>query len=93
MKDRIMTLHPQGKRGVNIEQAKYEMVRDAIVGSLAEYGELSFRELATEVERRLSDQFEGSITWYVTTVKLDMEARGLLERVEDADPQRLRLKQ
>ena len=31
-----------------------------------------------------------SVGWYATTVKLDLEARGLIERVPDARPQRLR---
>ena len=34
---------------------------------------------------------EGSISWYVTTVKLDLEARGLIERVPRSRPQRLRM--
>ena len=34
-RDRILTLHPQGKRGVNIEKEKYRIVRDAIIGVLS----------------------------------------------------------
>jgi hypothetical protein len=34
---------------------------------------------------------EGSISWYVTTVKLDLEARGLIARVPGSHPQRLRM--
>ena len=32
----------------------------------------------------------GSLSWYLTTVKLDLEARGLIERVPHSVPQRLR---
>jgi hypothetical protein len=32
------------------------------------------------VERELGDSFPGSIRWYVTAVKLDLEARGELYR-------------
>jgi hypothetical protein len=35
--------------------------------------------------------FEGSVTWYVTTVKLDMEARGEVKRVQNSRPQLVRL--
>jgi hypothetical protein len=36
--------------------------------------------------------FEGSIPWYVTTVKLDLEARGVIERVPGPGEQKLTLK-
>jgi len=39
----------------------------------------------------LQSSFDGSISWYVTTVKLDAEARGLIQRVPKSRPQRLRL--
>jgi hypothetical protein len=32
----------------------------------------------------------GSVNWYTVTVKLDLEARRVLERVAGARPQRLR---
>ena len=43
------------------------------------------------VERDLDGSFDGSIPWCVTTVKLDLEARRVIERVPSASPQRLRL--
>jgi len=47
--------------------------------------------LVSLIEYQLRNRFEGSISWYVTTVKLDMEARGEIERVPDSNPQQLRL--
>lgn len=32
-----------------------------------------------------------SVSWYTTTVKLDMEARGLIERIPGSRPQALRI--
>ena len=55
--------------------------------------EVRFKDLPAAVEESLQEPFVGSISWYVTTVKLDLEARGLLERVPGATPQRLRLAQ
>jgi hypothetical protein len=91
MEPRIMTLHPEGKEGVNISKEKYELIRQAIVGSLEDSGELTFSELGSEVARRLEGKFQGSISWYYTTVKLDLEARNVIERIAKRSPQRIRL--
>jgi hypothetical protein len=91
MAEKIMTLHPQGKQGVNISKEKYDTVRQAIVDSLADQGEMSFWDLVEDVNRKLAGSFDGSVNWYVTTVKLDLEARGRVKRLADRSPQRLRL--
>lgn len=88
---RILTRHPQGKQGVNIETAKYEAMAAAIVAALREEGDLTFRELEQAVTRRLAGSFDGSIPWYLTTVKLDLEARQVLTRLGTRSPQRLHL--
>lgn len=52
---------------------------------------MTFKALMEDVEAKLAGRFEGSIPWYVTTVKLDLEARGEIERIRQSSPQRLRL--
>lgn len=91
MEERIMTLHPEGKQGVNINRKKYDIVRQSILTHLRAHGEMTFTELAENVRRKLEGSFEGSINWYVTTVKLDLEAREEIERIPKSSPQRLRL--
>ena len=91
MEEKILTLHPQGKSGVNISRAKYDTISRAIQDSLRAHQNMTFNELTEEVRRRLEGSFDGSISWYVTTVKLDLEARGLIERIPKSAPQRLRL--
>ena len=86
-----MTLHPAGKQGVNIDRAKYAVIRQAILDSIASQGEAPFIGLDEAVAARLSVPFDGSIGWYTTTVKLDLEARGEIERVPGKSPQMLRL--
>jgi len=88
--ERIMTQHPAGKQGVNISRAKYDAMRGAILEALAEREPQTFRELQAAVEERLAGSFEGSIGWYYTTVKLDLEARAVIERIPDRSPQELR---
>ena len=88
---KILTLHPEGKHGVNISQHKYDTVRAAIEACLRDRADLTFTELIEAVTERLATTFDGSISWYVTTVKLDLEARGVIRRVNGSQPQRLRL--
>lgn len=90
MKEKIMTLHPDDKAGVNIDAHKYEQIKTAILGCVQRAGELSFSDLIDCVDESHTD-FDGSIAWYVTTVKLDLEARGLIERVPSRRPQHVRL--
>ena len=89
---KILTLHPEeGKQGVNINRAKYEMVRQAILEAVRSQGSITFKGLTSLVEYKLRNRFEGSISWYVTTVKLDLEARGEIERLDENGEQRFRL--
>ncbi len=91
MENRILTLHPEGKQGVNIQRAKYNMIRDAILKAIRSQGEVTLDGLTSLVAYALRDRFEGSIPWYVRTVKLDMEARREIERVPGSSPQRVRI--
>jgi hypothetical protein len=90
--ERIEKLHPDpNKSGVNISRAKYNRVREAIISALSDQPELTFSELGGKVNMQLDGQFEGSVEWYFTTVKFDLEARGIIERVGRSSPQRIRL--
>lgn len=91
MKDMVRTLHPQKKQGVNISREKYEIIRKAILCVLETQKEITFMNLSRAVEKEVNGNFEGSVTWYVTTVKLDMEARGEIKRVHHSRPQLVRL--
>jgi len=91
MKDMIRTLHPEKKQGVNISREKYDIIRKAIFSVLKANKEITFTKLSNAVEKQLDNKFEGSVTWYVTTVKLDLEARGEVKRVPKSRPQLVKL--
>ena len=91
MKDVIRTLHPEKKQGVNISREKYEVIRNAILCILQQKKQMTFMNLSREVEKEVNGKFDGSVMWYVTTVKLDMEARGEVKRVPNSRPQLVRL--
>lgn len=91
MKDMIRTLHPEKKQGVNISREKYDLIRNAILCVLQQKKEMTFMNLSRAVEKEVKGNFDGSVMWYVTTVKLDMEARGEVKRVANSRPQLVRL--
>ena len=91
MKDKIRTLHPEKKQGVNISKDKYEIIRKSILSTLGKHKEMPFMKLSQAVEKDMRGKFEGSVMWYVTTVKLDLEARGKVKRIPHSRPQIIKL--
>ena len=91
MKDTVKTLHPEKKQGVNISRDKYEIIRKNIMSVLRANKEMTFMKLSRAVEKEVRGKFDGSVMWYVTTVKLDLEARGEIKRVPNSRPQLVRL--
>ena len=91
MEEKIVTKHPQGKKGVNISKAKYEAMKKTIFEVLGK-GELNHNELTAAVETKLNGKFEGSIPWYMEATKLDLETRGIIERVPGEKYQVYRVK-
>lgn len=89
--DRILTMHPAGKKGVNILRDKYEFIKDYILTKLKEEGEITFSDLADIAVDEISEEFDGKVLWYITTVKLDLEARNIIERIPKTSPHVLRL--
>lgn len=91
MPETIHTLHPDKKQGVKISKEKYETIRKAILSTLRKQREMTFMNLSRAVEKEVRGNFDGSVTWYVTTVKLDLEARGIVKRVPNSRPQLVKL--
>ncbi|CAG0972639.1 hypothetical protein ANAEL_01265 [Anaerolineales bacterium] len=84
----FLTLHPDSKKqGVRIEKAKYDVMRTAILENLQRHGAMTFSRLGALIEDLMQGNFDGSVMWYYTTVKLDLEARGEVRRVPGSKPQ------
>jgi Family of unknown function (DUF6958) len=88
--DKILTKHPLNKSGKNISKQKYDTLKSAILSAL-EGRELTHTQLFAQLEKSLTNNFTGSVNWYGETVKLDLEARRIIERTS-SKPQRYRLK-
>jgi hypothetical protein len=85
MEEKILTRHPLGKSGRNISKQNYEILKQAIISALQDK-ELTHDELLDQVNQSLKGKFEGNIGWYAETVKLDLEARKIIERTSSRPP-------
>lgn len=90
--DRVVMQNPNtGRDDGTIARSFYEPVRAAILEAIGEAGTLPFADLRAAVEARTPSEMwaDASVGWYTTTVKLDLEAKGLIER--EGSPQALRI--
>jgi len=88
--NKILTKHPLGKSGKNIDRKKYDSLMKAILAALRK-DDLTHTELFSRLNNSLKGKFSGNISWYGETVKLDLEARKIIERTA-SKPQKYRLK-
>ncbi len=78
--NKIQTLHPEaGKVNKVIPFEKYEMMKTTMLEILQELNP-THTELMEELYVRLNKTFTGNVQWYGETVKLDLEARGIIQR-------------
>jgi hypothetical protein len=91
--EQIQTLHPQaGKTNKRIALEKYNLIKDNILTILNDT-ELTHTELMEQLYDSVKDIFEGGVQWYGETVKLDLEARKIIERTgAKPDKYRMRIK-
>jgi hypothetical protein len=87
---KVLAKHPLGKTGRNISKQKYDMLKGAILTALKNKA-LTHTELFSYLNKSLKGTFPGNVSWYGETVKLDLEARKIIERT-NSKPQRYRLK-
>jgi len=87
---KILKKHPLGKSGKNISKQKYDLLKQAIISALRGK-ELTQTELFLQLGKSVKGKFSGNISWYAETVKLDLEAREIIERTS-SKPQKYRLK-
>jgi hypothetical protein len=86
----IQTLHPHpGKTNKKIALEKYTFIKENLLRILSET-EPTHTELMEKLYENVKDTFEGGVQWYGETVKLDLEARKLIERTQ-TKPEKYRL--
>ena len=87
--DRVLALHPFKDQPVRLRGDRYAVAREAILDALRQRGPLTLDALVEATAERI-DPGVCTAQWYVRTVKLDLEARGVLARV-NSRPHRVRL--
>ena len=90
----VQLLHPT-KSAPRIDLQRYELIRATIQEALtiADNG-LTYTELVDHIRSLIPQEILkilGSLEWYTVSVKLDLEARGLIERIPQTRPERVRL--
>lgn len=81
-----------GKKPTRIDKFKYDLIADAILDILPTTAPgVPFKELPSLVGEVLGAEKSkiGSMAWYTTTVKLDLEVKGQIKQVSGLKPQHL----
>jgi len=80
--EKIQTLHPSpGKTNKKIALEKYDYIKKHLL-EILQKGALTHSELMEALYTQVKDSFEGGVQWYGETVKLDLEARKIIERTK-----------
>jgi hypothetical protein len=83
--EKILTKHPQGKTGRNINKKTYDTMKQTILAALGKK-DLTHTELFEQLDKKLQGKADWNIGWYGETVKLDLEARKVIERTTSKPP-------
>ena len=85
----IQLKHPAGKKAVSMDKNKYDTLKKSLLNHLKLNGESTHGDLLqgiTQDFKKNKIKFEGSVEWHMEWVKLDMEARKEIKRINDKSP-------
>ena len=86
----MQALHPDPlKTNKKISLKKYELIKKEILNILSEC-QPTHTQLMETLCQKVKDTFDGGVQWYGETVKLDLEARGMIDRTK-SKPEKYRL--
>lgn len=87
----IQTLHPDtSKTNKSISLEKYNTIKAHLL-TILQSKELTHTELMECLYQNVKDSFVGGVQWYGETVKLDLEARQIIERT-GSKPEKYRIR-
>lgn len=94
MQNNYQLVHPEGKSTPRINADKYDLLKKEIQLFLFKQTMATFGQLNEAIKASLLAQkipFEGSITWHLEWVKLDMEAKKQIIRNRNKSPHQYQL--
>jgi hypothetical protein len=94
MEQRIRLAHPAGKNAVSMSKSKYDIIKKAILKCLAKKRTLSHTEMLNAINDDFKKNkiiFEGSVEWYMESVKLDLEANKIIIRQKEKSKLKFKL--
>lgn len=95
-KEMIEALHPDpNKQGTRVTKATYEVYKEALLKVIPSSQDgIEFMSLSKAITPHVPEEIleNTSAGWWTTVLKLDLEARGMIERIEGKGRQRVRLK-
>lgn len=89
--EKIETLHPERRNGVVINRIQYETMRDFVISVMEKEKEILFNKLLEKANQNFTTEFNGNVAWCLLTVKLDLEARGIITNTFNLKQKRLQL--
>lgn len=88
----IMSSHSNSVyNGMDVE--KYEIIKNHIIAALRDQQGITNLELHNRIHEQLGGIFDGPLSLYISTVKLDLEAQGILEINRKSKSQKISLRQ
>ncbi len=79
------------KRNVDLNKAKYEIIRNSILKNLFAYGGMTCEQLALLVKDHLKTKSDDSLWRYYSLVRQDLETRGEIRCVPNSEPPRIEI--
>ena len=94
MKEMFQALHPDpSKQGTRVTKATYDVYKDALLKVIPNTPEgIEFISLSKAIQPHVPSEVleTTSAGWWTTVLKLDLEARGVIERITVKGRQRIR---
>lgn len=94
MDSKIQLTHPAGKKAIRMSIEKYEMIKSALISCLDKKRSLTHKEMLTAITDYFQKHhlnFDGSIEWHMEWVKLDLEAKKKITRLDQTSPAQYQL--
>lgn len=83
METKIQLNHPDGKKAIKMSIDKYEVIKTSLLNSLKSEKSLTHSEILQFIKSEFDKNnttFEGSIQWYMQSVKMDLEAKKIISK-------------